>query len=417
MRLGPREKIWAQRLVEVQKDREELIRLLGLLNQLAGIGAREDSLDRAANHICANLANYLMLDYCALYVYQDQQWRLAGFSGQSLPPQAGRMVLDKVSAGNACNEQVSVAGGSRRLLCLPLKSSSRHLGGLAIIPGPELDQRDHRHLRLVVDAVIPVLETFLLRAHAHRLNLRLELKADRRKRGLQELLRHNLHAETCLEQALLVSRDPLFLVDRAGCLVRFNPALVRLLGWEGEDLYGRYLPGFFADPRQWDELQRLLSLEGEIRQYWVKLSVHSGRRLDTLLFLHPLLSGQELVGCLGRFQRPPGVEEESPFMVPLPEARGLVQLCGEVLDQVGDLVAGVRSHLELLLLGDLEPKLRQRLELLEAITHDHGDALERLSQRLERVSLRCGRVESQADCWGGGPQKAPSSRSDSEDQD
>ena len=417
MRLGPREKIWAQRLVEVQKDREELIRLLGLLNQLAGIGAREDSLDRAANHICANLANYLMLDYCALYVHQDQQWRLAGFSGQSLPPQAGRLVLDKVTSGNACNEPMSVAGGSRRLLCLPLKSSTRHLGGLAIIPGPELDQRDRRHLRLVVDAVIPVLETFLLRANAHRLNLHLEIKADRRKRGLQELLRHNLHAETCLEQALAVSRDPLFLVDRAGCLVRFNSPLARLLGWDDDDLYGRYLPGFFADPRQWDELQRLLRLDGEIRQYWVKLSVHSGRQLDTLLFLHSLFSGQELVGCLGRFQRPPELEEAPPFMVPLPEAKGLVQLCGEVLDQVGDLLAGVRSHLELLLLGDLDPKLRQRLALLEATTHDHGDALERLSRRLERVSLRCGRVESQAKCWGEASQKDSPGEGEPEGQD
>jgi hypothetical protein len=88
--LPPAEKKWASRLAEVSRYKDELVRLLGLINVLNLITARESSLETGAASVVKNLTNYLLLDYCAFYVFEEGADKLlAERGGLSSPLYAG----------------------------------------------------------------------------------------------------------------------------------------------------------------------------------------------------------------------------------------------------------------------------------------------------------------------------------------
>ena len=64
---------WVRRLTRTQGAKEELIKLLGLINLVCGLTAREASLSVAAAYITQRLANYLLLEHCSLFIIDHCQ--------------------------------------------------------------------------------------------------------------------------------------------------------------------------------------------------------------------------------------------------------------------------------------------------------------------------------------------------------
>lgn len=397
--LDPIEQKWAQRLAEVQGEREELIRLLGLINQISGITVRSGSLQAAARDICTNLANHLILDYCAFYVSYKDKFLLAGKNSQEIPDELADLIIEKIQEEPPYSQRLENGYGGRLLICLPISGQGQRMGVLAIMPARELGQRDLRHLRLAGDAIVPVLETFLLRNQLQESNRELNQAAMLTRRGLEKFRRLNLHSQDFLEKLLQHSPHPVFLADSQGRLIRHNPALELLLGRDGANLAGQSLAPFFSRTDDWRLVQDAASQCREILGRKVKLSVHFGHELMARLSLIPIDQDGAPATAMGVLQK----EEVSPRadggMMPLDELNELAASCRQAMGSVNDMLASMRANLQMILMADLDRELRPRLELLESITHDQGGAMTNLERCLERIEDRGRKANGKWRCW------------------
>jgi hypothetical protein len=83
----------------------------------------------------------------------------------------------RLKSGATFAENLKDDEDSFQLFCLPIVNQDEVLGKLTLITGCNLDMHERRHLQLAVDAIIPVLETFLLRSKIFKLNHNLGLAA------------------------------------------------------------------------------------------------------------------------------------------------------------------------------------------------------------------------------------------------
>ena len=153
----------AERLALAQNARDELVRLLGLINTLNNIVSNEASLQAGARKIVATLANYLNLMYCGLYIKTSQEAKLEAFSGQAPQEDLAEWLLLKVQEGITFSTRLREFEDRARLNCMPIFNGETQMGAMAIISPYQMDEANQRHFKLVMDSVTPVIETFLLR--------------------------------------------------------------------------------------------------------------------------------------------------------------------------------------------------------------------------------------------------------------
>ncbi|HUG41491.1 MAG TPA: EAL domain-containing protein [Longimicrobiales bacterium] len=79
------------------------------------------------------------------------------------------------------------------------------------------------------------------------------------------------------------SRDAVYLADGAHRLVELNRAAMDLFGYSADELVGRDVRQLFADPADYETLERQLSETGSVRELEVRMRTRVGRELWCLL--------------------------------------------------------------------------------------------------------------------------------------
>jgi PAS domain S-box-containing protein len=399
MGLSPAEERWARRLSQVQGARDELVRLLGLLRILGSIATRSEGLEEGAEAITRHLVNYLGLEYCGFYVRLGGVEALKASHGQTPSPEVSALLGEKVATGSTFAGRLDQGEEQSQLACLPLLGASERLGGLAMILGHALDPRQRRHLTMVAEAVAPVLETFLLRGRLQDFNHTLRQETRRATQSLAELDRAHQEAEACLGGLLAVDPEPLFVVDPGGCLQRLNPALESLLGWSRDHLLGRRLADFFARPADWEQVSHWLEQGQEEVACELPLLVQCGTVLPARLCLRQFSRGGQLAGTMGRLTRVPETAPQASGWLAAQEVEELTRLCGEAGNRVNNLLAALRAHLQLALLQDMDPELRQRLELLEDLAEDSKGVTRQAQEFVEHLRQKCRTAAARGQLW------------------
>lgn len=397
--LSPAEERWARRLAQAQSAREELVRLLGLLRDLGRVATRSEGLEDGAAAISRHLVEYLNLEYCGFFVRQGGMEVLKAQHGQAPSPEVSDLLLQRVAGGGTFAGPVDSAAGHSQLACLPLMGASERLGGLAMILGHALDPRQRRHLTMVAEAVAPVLETFLLRGRLQDFNHNLRQETRRATQSLAELDRAHQEAEACLSGLLAVDPEPLFVVDHHGFLQRLNPALESLLGWSRDNLLGRRLADFFAEPADWEQASQGLEQGSREVVREVPLLVQCGTVLPARLYLRSLPRRGQMAGSMGRLTRAPEPPPQAGGWVSAAELEELTRLCAESGNQVNNLLGALRAHLQLALLRDMDPALRQRLELLESLAEDSRGVTRQAHELVEQLRQGCRRAAARGRLW------------------
>jgi PAS domain S-box-containing protein len=415
LNLTPGEERWARRLSQVQGARDELVRLLGLLRLLGGIATHSEGLEEGARAITRHLVTYLGLEYCGFYVRQGDVDVLTASHGQAPTPEISALLDEKVATGSTFAGRLAQDGGQSQLACLPLLGASERLGGLAMILGYSMDPRQRRHMAMVAEAVAPVLETFLLRGRLQDFNQSLRQETHRATQSLAELDRARQEAESCLSGLLAVDPEPLFVVDAQGCLERLNPALESLLGWSREHLLGRRLADFFAEPADREQVSRWLAQGQEEVTREVPLLVQCGAVLPAKIRLRQFFRDGQPVATMGRLSRVPENQPPGGAWFGAQEVEEMARVCSEAGNQVNNLLAALRAHLQLALLQDLDPELRRRLELLESLAEDSKGATRQAHEFVEHLWQRCRSAASRGQLWPSEP-APPGQDPGSEDQ-
>ncbi|MBI4798175.1 MAG: PAS domain-containing protein [Desulfarculus sp.] len=399
MGLDPAGQRWARRLAQTQAARDELVRLLGLLRILGGIATGSDSLRDGAQAITRHLVNYLGLEYCGFYVRLDGAEALTASHGQPPSPAIAALMEDKIRAGATFSGWLGQEHGQGQLACLPLLGTSERLGGLAMVLGQGLAPRQRRHLAMVAEAVAPVLENFILRGRLQEFNHSLRQESRRNALTLAELDQAHQETEACLSGLMSHDPEPLFIMDGRGRLVRCNPALEGLLGWSRDHLLGRSLAEFFAQPQDWEQISRSLEQGLPAVDRQLPLVVQCGTRVPARLCLRRFFRSGQAAGTLGRLHRVEAAGHLEGGVLTPQELEELASRCGEVGNQVNNLLAALRAHLQLALLQDLTPPLRQRLEVLELLAEDSKGVTRQVRQLVEHLGQRRRQVAAQAQLW------------------
>ncbi|MBI5521895.1 MAG: PAS domain-containing protein [Desulfarculus sp.] len=398
--LDPAGQRWARRLAQTQAARDELVRLLGLLRILGGIATGSDSLEGGAQAIARHLVNYLGLEYCGFYVRLDGAETLTASHGQPPSPAIAALLEEKIRAGATFSGWLGQDHGQGQLACLPLLGTSGRLGGLAMVLGQGLAPRQRRHLAMVAEAVAPVLENFILRGRLQEFNHSLRQESRRNALTLAELDQAHQETEACLSGLLAHDPEPLFILDSRGRLLRCNPALEGLLGWSRDHLLGRRLAEFFAQPQDWEQISRSLDEGLPAVDCQLPLVVQCGTRVPARLCLWAFFRGQQAAGTLGRLSPVPATGPREGGVLLPEELEALALHCGEVGNQVNNLLAALRAHLQLALLRqDLSPPLRQRLEILELLAEDSKGVTRQVRQLAEHLDHLCRQTSDQAQLW------------------
>lgn len=398
--LDPAGQRWARRLAQTQAARDELVRLLGLLRILGGIATGSDSLRGGAQAISRHLVNYLGLDYCGFYVHLDGAEGLVASHGRPPSPAIAALLEDKIKAGATFSGWLGQEQGQGQLACLPLLGTSERLGGLAMVLGQGLAPRQRRHLAMVAEAVAPVLENFILRGRLQEFNRSLRQESRRNALTLAELDQAHQETEACLSGLLAHDPEPLFIMDGGGRLLRCNPALEELLGWSRDHLLGRRLAEFLAQPQDWEQISRSLDQGLPAVDCQLPLVVQCGTRVPARLCLRAFFRGEQAAGALGRLCPVPSAGPWEGGGLSPQELEDLAGRCGEVGNQVNNLLAALRAHLQLALLQqDLSPPLRQRLETLELLAKDSKGVSRQVRQLVEHLGQLCRQAAAQAQLW------------------
>ncbi|MFZ5586900.1 MAG: GAF domain-containing protein [Thermodesulfobacteriota bacterium] len=375
--LPPDQERWARRLAEVQAERNELVKLLGLIAQLSNLSTRRGA-SGATQEITDLLLHYLQADVCSLHLAEEKgELRLAAMCGVPPAPALSRRLETQVHKKLHCVLRLDDALGSDYLICLPVRSGDELLGVLGVIQRQEPSQNQLRHLNLALQAVIPLLENHLARLRLERVCQGLAEQARTSHDRLADLEAEATLQEASLEALLGLSLEPLFVIDETRRLLRHNPALPRLLGLDGQCLEGRFLGDFIrAD-------QDAVSVLGS-QPCPVELAAQCGGRVSALLQLVPVKVAGRAGLKLGRLS--PGQRPAADLAGRLPrELEGLGGLAGEVVNQANNMLMALRSQIELMLMSELSQAQRQRLELIESLVLDGGAPLARLREGVERL--------------------------------
>ncbi len=245
--LPPEQERWARRLAESQTQRDELVRLLGLLAQLGMVAGRRLDANLAAHEVTDLLLNYLQADYCALMLADGAGGlRPAAYSGTTLTTELSERLEQQMRQGNPNATQIDDALGSYHLVCAPLRNQRELLAVLGLVLRQELDQVQLRHLGLAMQACLPMLENILVRERLNEARANLEQLSGQVQDHLQNAMDLSRVQEASLAALLDLQSDPLFLADTQGRLLRHNAALARLLGREGQALEGLALDQFLG---------------------------------------------------------------------------------------------------------------------------------------------------------------------------
>ncbi|MGH7449042.1 MAG: PAS domain S-box protein, partial [Longimicrobiales bacterium] len=122
-----------------------------------------------------------------------------------------------------------------------------------------------------------VYDTLLVRSIRHALERR---QTEARRRATVRALRLSERRYRALFEQ---SRDALYITDSSGAIVEGNAALVELLGYGIEELYGRQLDFLYGDPADWQLVQSELQSRGYARDVEVRLRRRDGVQLWCLL--------------------------------------------------------------------------------------------------------------------------------------
>lgn len=390
--LPPEQERWARRLAESQTQRDELIRLLGLLAQLGVVAGRHLDADLAAHEVTDLLLNFLQADYCSLMLADGVGGlRPAAYSGITLSTALSERLEQQMHQGAPNATQLDDALGSYHLVCAPLRNQRELLAVLGLVLRQELDQVQLRHLGLAMQACLPMLENILVRERLSEAHANLEQLSGQVQDHLRNALDLSRMQEASLAALLDLQTDPLFVADPQGRLLRHNAALARLLGREGQALEGlaldQFLGGLERGPAAGPEANRR-----------VELRVQCGGEIPARLRTVPLDLEGGGAAWLGRLT--PEAAEAKTETPPNPE-QDSCHLAGEVVNQANNLLMALHSQVELILLLDLPQEPRRRLEALEALARDGGEAMGRLLDYAERLRSRGRQQDSHSQLWGG----------------
>jgi|GEM_PF-6800475 PAS domain-containing protein len=392
--LPPEQERWARRLAQSQTQRDELVRLLGLLAQLGVAAGRHLEANLAAREVTDLLLNYLQADYCGLMLADGVGGlRPAAYSGVTLPAELSARLERQMRQGNPNAAQIDDALGSYHLVCAPLRNQRELLAVLGLVLRQELDQVQLRHLGLAMQACLPMLENILVRERLNEARARLEQLDGQVRDHLQNALDLSRAQEASLAALLDLQADPLFVADGQGRLLRHNAALARLLGREGQALEGlalsQFLGGLDQDAVRAPEIS-----------HRVELRVQCGGEIAARLRAVPLDLEAGGAAWLGRLTPEAAGRELDPPPTPDQDSCHLV---GEVVNQANNLLMALHSQVELILLLDLPQEPRRRLEALEALARDGGEAMGRLLEYAERLRDRGRQRDSLGQLWGADP--------------
>ena len=389
--LPPEQERWARRLAESQTQRDELVRLLGLLAQLGVAAGRHLDPDLAAREVTDLLLNYLQADYCSLMLADGAGGlRPAARSGMTLATELSSRLEEQMGLGAPSATQIDDALGSYHLVCAPLRNPRELLAVLGLILRQELGPVQLRHLGLAMQACLPMLENILVRERLKEARARLEQLSGQVQGRLRDALDHSRVQEASLAALLNMQSEPLFVADAQGRLIRHNAALARLLGREGQALEGLSLGQFLGG------LESTISADPDAT-HLVDLQVQCGGRIPARLRAVPLDLEGGTAAWLGRLT--PENPDPMTDQAPAPEQESS-QLVGEVVNQANNLLMALHSQLELILLLELPSEPRRRLETLETLARDGGEAMGRLLEYAERLRSRGRLRDSLSQLWG-----------------
>ena len=399
MALDAKEMAWAKMAARVQKSREELIGVIGLVNLINTSANREASLPLAVEAILSKMTNFFLLEYCCLFAQIEDEFKIVASRGGSPPSWLENEIEKLALSPTAAAQTMSLPHGRRMVLSLPLAGGDRRLGSLVLIPVREPEEKDRRHYRLAADALASAMENFLLREKLAGLGKLLETSFRNHQSGIMELKQQNSRNQAFLENLMRQAPVPVFLLDGAGRLLRFNKALEHLLGWEGDKLTGRGLESFFPQPEDRRAVSRTLKGESAPGDKMAVLKVQDGRRLNICLSLICLDSGKGEPDFLGSI-RPAsqGAAKESTAQI-LAEAESLYQCSLEAAGENMETMASIRTGLQVLLLRDLDPELKRRLAMLEELTHDAGQVMASLRKAMDNFRSLSHRRKAEKDLW------------------
>ena len=392
---------WAERLALAQGARDELVRLLGVINNLNMVVSREASLQIGARKIVSTLASYLNLIFCGLYIKRAEQVQLEAYSGQVPQAELAKLITLKISEGTSFSTRVIELDDSARLNCMPIFNGESQMGAVAIISPYEMDDPGHRHFKLAMDSVTPVIETFLLRGQVGELDRDLPhsaknitfpptpIRAQIPDPGITEL---NPVADRV--------QSPQFVLDSSGLLIRFNSALENLVGYSKEKLTGSAFGDLFKDSDQWEELVEHMTQDRTEVEREVTLSVQAGWELKAQLNLVPIFYGSDLISITGHLQHTAQQAANGEPLVPLGEAEELMELTGEAIDHMNNMLTVFRHQTQLMLLKDVPLEVRTRLEVLEKLTMENARGVRRAQYCVGRLSEKCRKIVSEFDLWG-----------------
>lgn len=389
--LPPEQQRWARRLAESQTQRDELVRLLGLLAQLGVAAGRHLDANLAAKEVTDLLLNYLQADYCCLMLSDGEDGlRPAACSGVPMGSDLALRLEQQMLLGAPNAIQIHDALGSYHLVCAPLRNQRELLAVLGLILRQELDQVQLRHLSLAMQACLPMLENILVRERLNEAQAQLEHLSGHVHDHLQDALKLSRVQEASLAALMDLQSEPLFVADAQGRLIRHNSALARLLGREGQALEGLSLSQFLGglEPSE---------VCGPDASRPVELRVQCGGEIPARLRAVPLDLEGMAAAWLGRLTPDEdGLDPEAAAGPDLDSSR----LAGDVVNQANNLLMALHSQVELILLLDLPQEPRRRLEALEALARDGGEAMGRLRDYAERLRNRGRLRDSLSQLWG-----------------
>jgi PAS domain-containing protein len=316
--------------------------------------------------------------------------RPATCSGVPLSSELTQRLEQQMLLGVPNATQIHDALGSYHLACAPLRNQRGLLAVLGLILRQELDQVQLRHLSLAMQACLPMLENILVRERLDQAQAQLEQLAGQVHDHQQDALTLSRVQEASLAALMDLQSEPLFVADAQGRLIRHNSALARLLGREGQALEGLCLSQFLGGLEPGEVC-------GPDASRLVDLRVQCGGEIQARLRTVPLDLEGVASAWLGRLTpEAAGLDRE---VAPSPDPDSS-HLAGEVVNQANNLLMALHSQVELILLLDLPQEPRRRLEALEALARDGGEAMGRLRDYAERLRSRGRLRDSLSQLWG-----------------
>ncbi|HEX6307144.1 MAG TPA: EAL domain-containing protein [Longimicrobiales bacterium] len=120
-------------------------------------------------------------------------------------------------------------------------------------------------------------DTLLVRSIRHTLERR---RVEERRSGAERALRVSERRYRALFEQ---SRDALYITDPLGAIIEINSAMVLLVNYGIDELYGKQLGFLFADPDEYEAVQRRIQEHGFAREIEIRLRRRDGEQLWCLL--------------------------------------------------------------------------------------------------------------------------------------